>query len=62
MENIAQNFWYKWEKSDEIERIELLKPLAKLFLDLDIIKEKNLRIHAITSLLNSYLEDLNKYI
>jgi len=49
-------FWIEWSKAGELERVDLIKTLFKncrLCVD-------DLDVHALSSLVNSYLEDLEE--
>lgn len=51
-------FWKKYQNSNDIERYEMVKSLAKVVDDCYIIEDKNLRLHCIASLLKSYIDDV----
>lgn len=49
-------FWIKWSKAGELERVDHIKTLFK---DCRLC-EDDLDVHALSSLVNSYLEDLEE--
>jgi hypothetical protein len=57
-EEIPKNFWNKFKKADYFERKEILKPIAKIILELNVISDEHLKINACAGLLQSYFEDL----
>ena len=57
------SFWKRWIEANEVERIELVKSLTKIILKYmkeidEAIKDEDLKIHALSELLNSYFQDL----
>lgn len=59
MNELVRDFWKRFIASNEIERIEILKPIARIVSNTaTAIENEELRIHAVAELLKSYFEDL----
>lgn len=54
----CDQFWKKWMSAGELERLDLIKSLFKK----SRFCKDDVDVHAIGSLVNSYLEDLEEYI
>lgn len=56
--DLANKFWKDYIKSDIIERRAKLKCIIDLIDELRIIKKDNVRKYALTTLMQSYFDDL----
>ena len=54
----VREFWMRWRYADDVERVEMLKPLAERLIGCSAIKDEELAKHCVANLLNSYLEDM----
>ena len=62
MGNIKNKFWKGYFDGDLIRRLKLLEKIAHKIDDLKAIKDKELRIHSLTTALNGYFEDLIEFM
>lgn len=60
--DVAQKFWKNWYEADLIKRQELMKNIAKQVKVYEKIDDKELQMHGLTTILNSYFEDLAEYM
>ncbi len=60
-QNYEIKFWKDWLETDNLKRLELVKKLPLIYMDLKI-KDKKLWKHSFVGLLNSYFEDLESAV
>ena len=60
-QDLAFEFWKKYEKADLLKRDELLIPILKNFPPITKIKDEKMRQHLLKMYLRSYFDDLIDY-
>ena len=56
-EDIVEKYWLKWLNANELKQFDIIKLLVEKRI-ISPIKDKKLKIHSMSTLLNSYFEDL----
>ena len=57
-----KDFWRRYLSEDELSRLELLKSIAKVIDGCRCIDDDKHRLHCISSLLDSYLQDFTSVL
>lgn len=58
----AHRFWKDYYEADFLEKEAKLEKPVKMFDELKSIEDDKLRLHSITTMLRSYIDDLIEYM